>query len=38
MSVSDPAVQLLKKGAWLLRFIGGKAPPATRDTNEVAHA
>ncbi len=38
MSISDPAAQLLKKSAWLLHFVGDKAPPAARDTNEVARA
>ncbi len=28
--------QLLKKSAWLLHLIGNKAPPAARDSNEVA--
>ncbi len=30
--------QLLKKSAWPLLLIGGKAPPAARDSNEVARA
>ncbi len=33
-----PRVQLLKKSAWYLHLIGDKAPPAARDSSEVARA
>ncbi len=34
--VIGPKAQLLKKNAWLLYQIGDKAPPAARDSIEVA--
>ncbi len=32
------ALLLLFESAWLFRLIGGKAPPAARDSNELARA